>query len=48
MFFGAFWHSFGLGGLGISNLDNILKKENLSIEDLMDEDNIVNEIKNGP
>jgi hypothetical protein len=37
-----------LGGLGISNLDNILKKENLSIEDLMDEDNIVNEIKNGP
>lgn len=47
MFFGAFWHSFGLGGLSMSNLDSILKKDNLTIEDIMEEDNIVIEIKNG-
>ncbi|KAL4471108.1 hypothetical protein ABPG72_006489 [Tetrahymena utriculariae] len=44
MFFGSFWHAFGYIN-SPSNLENILKQENLTVEQLLDTDNIVNEIK---
>ncbi|EAR99240.3 SIT4 phosphatase-associated protein (macronuclear) [Tetrahymena thermophila SB210] len=44
MFFGSFWHAFGYIN-NPSNLENILKQENLTVEQLLDTDNIVNEIK---
>lgn len=44
MFFGSFWHAFGYMN-NSSNLENVLKQENLTPETLLDTENIVNEIK---
>jgi len=44
--FRSFWQAFGYMG-GTNALEELLKKDNIKIEEILDEENILNDIKSG-